>query len=72
MTLPSKGMLEHSVHEVRKLNARLNKNLENYYGRGHNMSTEQNYEIYRTIKALIEIGEGYCQRVRERFTALPD
>lgn len=68
----SEGMLEHSVHEVRKLNARLNKNLENYYGRGHNMSTEQNSEIYRTIKALIEIGEGYCQRVRERFAALPD
>ena len=65
-------MLEHSVHEVRKLNARLNKNLENYYGRGHNMSTEQNSEIYRTIKALIEIGEGYCQRVRERFAAPPN
>lgn len=29
------------------------------------MSTEQNSEIYRTIKALIEIDEGYCQRVRE-------
>ena len=53
----SGGMLEHSVHEVRKLNARLNKNLDNYYGRGHNMPTEQNPEIYRTIKALTEIGK---------------
>jgi len=26
--------------------------------------SEQNSEIYRTFKALIEIGEGYCQRVR--------
>lgn len=68
----SEGMLEHSVHEVRKLNARLNKNLDNYYGRGHNMPTEQNPEIYRTIKALTEIGEGYCQRVNERFAVLPD
>jgi hypothetical protein len=68
----SEGMLEHSVFEVRKLNARLNKNLDNYYGRGHNMPTEQNPEIYRTIKALTEIGEGYCQRVNERFAVLPD
>ena len=68
----SEGMLEHSVHEVRKLNARLNKNLDNYYGRGHNMPTEQNPEIYRTIKALTEIGEGYCQRVNERFAVLLD
>ena len=60
------------MHEVRKLNARLNKNLDNYYGRGHNMPTEQNPEIYRTIKALTEIGERYCQRVNERFAVLPD
>lgn len=67
----SEGMFAHSVRNVTDLNKRLNKKLDDYYGRGHNMSTERNPEIYRTVRALIEIGEGYCRRVNERYANLP-
>ena len=62
----SRGMFKHSVADVQKLNKRMEDKLEEYFGRKPNMSMEQNAEAYRTIKALIEIGRGYCDRVEER------
>ena len=63
----SHGMFKHSVEDVQKLNERMEKKLEEYFGRKKNMSMEQNPEVYRTIKTLIEIGQGYCARVEERI-----
>ena len=62
----SRGMFKHSVEDVQKLNKRMEDKLEEYFGRTPKMSMEQNPEVYRTIKALIEIGRGYCARVEER------
>ena len=62
----SRGMFKHSVEDVQKLNERMEDKLEEYFGRKPKMSMEQNPEVYRTIKALIEIGQGYCARVEER------
>ncbi len=65
----SPKVLEYTVADVEKFISRINRNKDVYFGY-NGTRTQQNYDVFMTLNALIELSNGYIRKAKEKISQL--